>query len=244
MASITSIQAATSQRSWDTTRRSSPSLPDAAVESFAGVANPFSLRPLQEGERVVDVGSGAGFRLVRGVAPCRTGRQGGRRRHDRRDARQGAIDSRACSGLDSRVPRRAGGAAPVEDAWADAVISNGVINLCADKRASSPRSIGCCGPVDGCNSPTSPTATRFRPRLSTMSIFGQLELPVVCRVQPGRRCWRKRGLQVSASAPRLTRSRVRAVKRTPADLRCSAMRSLRGSLNEMRAATGGIARDD
>src|SRR5437588_13132992 len=36
-------------------------LPDRAVESFAGVGNPFSLRTLQPGERVVDVGSGAGF---------------------------------------------------------------------------------------------------------------------------------------------------------------------------------------
>jgi protein-L-isoaspartate O-methyltransferase len=36
-------------------------LPDVAVESFAGVANPLALRPLVEGERVVDVGSGAGF---------------------------------------------------------------------------------------------------------------------------------------------------------------------------------------
>src|SRR5262250_2563358 len=36
-------------------------LPDRAVESFAGVANPFSLRRLARGERVVDVGSGAGF---------------------------------------------------------------------------------------------------------------------------------------------------------------------------------------
>jgi arsenite methyltransferase len=36
-------------------------LPERAVESFAGVGNPFSLRPLERGERVVDVGSGAGF---------------------------------------------------------------------------------------------------------------------------------------------------------------------------------------
>src|SRR5439155_945458 len=36
-------------------------LPDRAVESFAGVGNPFSLRSLAPGERVVDVGSGAGF---------------------------------------------------------------------------------------------------------------------------------------------------------------------------------------
>ena len=36
-------------------------LPDHAVESFAGVSNPFSLRHLKRGEKVVDVGSGAGF---------------------------------------------------------------------------------------------------------------------------------------------------------------------------------------
>jgi hypothetical protein len=35
------------------------SLPDVAVESFAGVANPFSLQPLEKGERVVDVGRAA-----------------------------------------------------------------------------------------------------------------------------------------------------------------------------------------
>src|SRR6266545_2556042 len=36
-------------------------LPDRAVESFAGVANPFSLRPLDPGDRVVEIGSGGGF---------------------------------------------------------------------------------------------------------------------------------------------------------------------------------------
>ena len=36
-------------------------LPDRAVESFAGVGNPFSLRTIAQGSRVVDVGSGAGF---------------------------------------------------------------------------------------------------------------------------------------------------------------------------------------
>src|ERR1043166_3625225 len=35
-------------------------VPEAAVESFAGVANPFSLGRLAAGERVLDLGSGAG----------------------------------------------------------------------------------------------------------------------------------------------------------------------------------------
>src|SRR4051794_37678541 len=37
------------------------SLPDSVVESFAGVGNPFSWGDLVPGERVVDLGSGAGF---------------------------------------------------------------------------------------------------------------------------------------------------------------------------------------
>lgn len=37
------------------------SLPASLVESFAGTGNPFNLGALNEGERVLDVGCGAGF---------------------------------------------------------------------------------------------------------------------------------------------------------------------------------------
>lgn len=110
-------------------------LPDAAVESFAGVANPFALRRLGEGERVVDVGSGAGFDSF--VAAGQVGPEG----------RVVGVDmtpemlakSRATAELLdlASIEFREGlaEALPVADGWADVVISNGVINLCADKRA-------------------------------------------------------------------------------------------------------------
>jgi arsenite methyltransferase len=109
-------------------------LPDRAVESFAGVGNPFSLRRLQRGERVVDVGSGAGFDSF--IAAGQVGRSG----------RVIGIDmtpemltkSRRTAGAlgYDHVEFREGlaEALPVDDGWADVVISNGVINLCADKR--------------------------------------------------------------------------------------------------------------
>jgi len=111
------------------------SLPDSAVESFAGVANPFSLRRLRAGERVVDVGSGAGFDCF--VAARLVGADGAVVGVDmtaemlaksRANAeRLGLANVEFREGLAERMP--------VEDGWADAVISNGVINLCPDKRA-------------------------------------------------------------------------------------------------------------
>ena len=110
-------------------------LPDRAVESFAGVGNPFSLRTLVAGERVVDVGSGAGFDTF--IAAGQVGPTGHVIGVDMTP--EMLVKSRETTqmlGFD-HVEIREGFAEqlPVEDGWADAVISNGVINLCADKRA-------------------------------------------------------------------------------------------------------------
>lgn len=36
-------------------------IPETAIESFAGTGNPFRLDEIESGNRVVDIGSGAGF---------------------------------------------------------------------------------------------------------------------------------------------------------------------------------------
>ena len=109
-------------------------MPDAAVESFAGVANPFSLRPLEQGESVVDAGSGAGFDSF--IAAHQLGPRGRvvgvdmlpeMLEKSRKTAKlMGLENLEFREGLLEEIP--------VEDGWADVVISNGVINLCADKK--------------------------------------------------------------------------------------------------------------
>ena len=108
--------------------------PDVAVESFAGVANPFSLRPLLPGERVVDIGSGGGFDSF--IAAKQVGPGGQVIGVDMTEEMLGKSRSTAGQLAFSNVEFREGLAEnlPVEDKWADVIISNGVINLCADKR--------------------------------------------------------------------------------------------------------------
>lgn len=104
------------------------------VESFAGVGNPFSLRPLAEGEVVVDVGAGGGFDSF--LAAAQVGTSGRVIGVDMTPemlarSRQLALE------LDvANVEFREGyaEALPVADGTADVVMSNGVINLCPDKR--------------------------------------------------------------------------------------------------------------
>ncbi|HZM33919.1 MAG TPA: methyltransferase domain-containing protein [Burkholderiales bacterium] len=110
------------------------SLPDVAVESFAGVANPFSLRTLRPGEKVVDVGSGAGFDCF--IAAAQVGPSGSVLGIDMLpEMLEKARASAKRMGL-TNVEFREGliEDMPVENGWADVVISNGVINLCADKK--------------------------------------------------------------------------------------------------------------
>jgi arsenite methyltransferase len=110
-------------------------VPEASVESFAGVANPFSLGRLQPGERVLDLGSGAGtdsLVAAQMVAP---------------DGRVTGIDiTPAMLGKARRAASEIGAdnvdfvegeieKLPFPDGSFDVVISNGVIDLIPDKDA-------------------------------------------------------------------------------------------------------------
>jgi arsenite methyltransferase len=111
-------------------------LPEVAVESFAGVANPWAIRSAQPGERVVDVGAGAGFDSF--VAGHLVGDEGHVVGVDMTDemiekSRRVAADIGV-----TNVEFRHGfmESLPVEDGWADVVIANGVFNLAPDKKAA------------------------------------------------------------------------------------------------------------
>jgi SAM-dependent methyltransferase len=108
-------------------------LPDSVTAPFAGVGNPLSLGGPRPGQTVVDIGAGSGmdtFLAAKAVGP------GGRVvAVDMTEAMlERGRENIALTGL-RQVDYRAGLAEslPVEDASADIVISNGVINLSPDK---------------------------------------------------------------------------------------------------------------
>jgi SAM-dependent methyltransferase len=108
-------------------------VPDAAVESFAGVANPWQLGRLAAGERVLDLGSGAGTDSL--VAAQMVGEHG----------RVTGIDMTPQMLTKARAAAAEMGASNVEfveteaehlpfpDESFDVVVSNGVIDLIPDK---------------------------------------------------------------------------------------------------------------
>jgi SAM-dependent methyltransferase len=108
-------------------------IPQRAIESFAGTGNPFSLGPIHRGERVVDVGSGAGTDSL--VAANLVGPEGRVVGVDMTESmlRKSRLAAEE-AGLDNVEFREGyGEELPVPDEWADVIISNGVLNLMPDK---------------------------------------------------------------------------------------------------------------
>jgi SAM-dependent methyltransferase len=109
-------------------------LPESVVETLAGTGNPFASRGVTTGEHVVDIGCGAGFDSF--LAAGFVGPSGHVVGVDMTpDMLQRAQEAAAEWGL-ANLEFKEGFAEelPVQDGWADVVISNGVVNLCPDKR--------------------------------------------------------------------------------------------------------------
>ena len=108
-------------------------LPEAAIESFAGTGNPFSLGNILPGERVVDIGSGAGIDSL--IASKMVGTEGRVVGVDMTPAMLEKARQSAKAVAAGNVEFKEGYMEhlPVADGWADVVISNGVLNLTPDK---------------------------------------------------------------------------------------------------------------
>jgi arsenite methyltransferase len=110
-------------------------VPDTAAESFAGVANPWALGRLAPGERVLDLGSGAGTDSL--IAAQMVGAQGQVTGVDmtpemlaRARAAAAEMDASNVQFVEAEAERL-----PFPDESFDVVISNGVIDLIPDKDA-------------------------------------------------------------------------------------------------------------
>ena len=111
-------------------------IPEASIESFAGTGNPFQIAQLNGGERVVDVGCGAGIDTL--IAARMVGPQGRVIGVDMTPAMIDKANTAVHDGGFVNVEIRNGylEELPVPDTWADVVISNGVLNLTPNKSAA------------------------------------------------------------------------------------------------------------
>ena len=108
-------------------------IPEESIESFAGTGSPFSMGELKPGEHVVDVGSGAG---IDSLIAARMVMPGGHVVGV--DMTQAMLDKGKAAAVDAGLQNVEfklgyGEELPVEDGYADVVISNGVLNLMPDK---------------------------------------------------------------------------------------------------------------
>src|SRR3954470_19899386 len=110
-------------------------VPDATVQSFAGVANHWQFGGIQPGAVVLDLGCGAGTDLL--IAAQMAGRGGRAIGVDMTPAMlERARASALEMGLDNvELHESLIESLPLEDASVDVVISNGVIDLVPDKEA-------------------------------------------------------------------------------------------------------------
>jgi arsenite methyltransferase len=110
-------------------------IPEASAESFAGVANPFALGAVGEGETVLDLGCGAGTDLL--IAAQMAGKNGRAIGIDLTPSMvKRARESAAEMGLENvEVHEGMIESIPLPDESVDIVISNGVIDLVPDKDA-------------------------------------------------------------------------------------------------------------
>ncbi len=111
-------------------------IPESSIESFAGTGNPFSLGEILPGERVLDVGCGAGIDSL--IAAKKVGPDGRVIGVDMTSSMLEKARYAAYEAGIANVEFREGyaEALPVDEGWADVVISNGVLNLMPDKEAA------------------------------------------------------------------------------------------------------------
>lgn len=109
-------------------------IPEGSIESFAGTGNPFSLGPLAPGERVVDIGCGAGIDSL--IAARMVGPEGAVIGIDMTPSMldKAQAGARELDNVEFRLGF--GEELPIPDGWADVVISNGVVNLMPDKHGA------------------------------------------------------------------------------------------------------------